>query len=70
VETGVQRYPQVCRHCGFEWNCRVENPVQCPKCHSDPGKERVRKRREIWGQLGNVTTLTPNLLKGGDFEGC
>ena len=38
--TGVQPKPkagrqaQTCLRCGYEWFSRVQNPSQCPSCHS------------------------------------
>jgi len=28
-----------CKKCGYEWQGRVENPVECPKCKNRNWKE-------------------------------
>lgn len=40
-----------CIRCGFSWNPRVENPRQCPYCHSE--RWNVPYKRE-WMNTGRT----------------
>lgn len=32
-----------CKECGYEWNSRVEKPIECPDCKSRNWDKEVRK---------------------------
>jgi predicted Zn-ribbon and HTH transcriptional regulator len=28
----MQKEKKVCKHCGYEWTPRTQNPIRCPIC--------------------------------------
>ena len=41
-----------CIRCGWEWEAKVENPAQCPKCHSPLWNKERRVGRQGGGAGG------------------
>lgn len=35
-----------CERCGHKWIPQVENPIQCPRCHSP--KWQIKRKRPVF----------------------
>ena len=74
VRQKPQRQVRLCLRCGYEWFSRVQNPSQCPSCHSVlwnteraqqlPGKPApTRKGKARGGSFTPKTSERANRIK-------
>lgn len=49
-------YPKHCERCKADWEARIEEPVQCPRCKSPYWNIPIRERAKSEGAKNQVRT--------------